>query len=234
MKILAVSDEESPYLYDPNAAKKLREYDLILSCGDLKPEYLSFLVTLARCPVLYVHGNHDGCYATLPPEGCDCIEDKLVIYNGVRILGLGGCLRYRDGAHQYTEQQMRRRIRKLRLSLWRAGGVDIVVTHGPVQGVGDGQDNAHRGFQALRELLDRYHPQYLLHGHVHLSYGTDTTRVRQYGSTTVINTSERYTLELPDKLVSGKDINRLIWLNGAPKLPQDESPVMIDLRMHGR
>ena len=128
---------------------------------------------------------------------------------------------------------MRRRIRKLRLCLWRAGGVDIVVTHGPVGGVGDGQDNAHRGFQAFRELLDRYHPQYLLHGHVHLSYGTDTTRVRQYGSTTVINTSERYTLEIPDKVVSGKDINRLIWRNGAPKLPLHEESVKIDLHLHG-
>ena len=35
------------------------EYDLILSCGDLSARYLSFLVTMARCPLLYVHGNHD-------------------------------------------------------------------------------------------------------------------------------------------------------------------------------
>ena len=50
----------------------------------------------------------------------------------------------------------------------------------------------------------------------------------------MINTSERYALEIPDKVVSGKDINRLIWVNGAPKLPQDDSPVMIDLRIHGQ
>lgn len=229
MKILAVSDEESPYLWEPHAKEKLRQYDLILSCGDLKPDYLSFLVTLARCPVLYVHGNHDGCYEDLPPEGCDCIEDKLVVYNGIRILGLGGCLRYRQGAHQYTEQQMRRRIRRLRMCLWRTGGVDIVVTHSPVAGVGDGPDNAHRGFDAFKELLDRYQPQYLLHGHVHLSYGCDPTRERQYGSTTVINTSDRYVLEIPNKTVSGKDINRLIWRNGAPKLKEDDGPVVIDL-----
>lgn len=229
MKILAISDEESPYLWDTGAAQKLRQYDLILSCGDLKAEYLSFLVTVAKCPVLYVHGNHDGCYHSRPPEGCDCMEDKLVIYNGVRILGLGGSIRYRPGPHQYTERQMRRRIQKLRLALWRAGGVDIVVTHAPPRDVGDGEDPAHRGFLALRELLDKYHPQYLLHGHVHLSYGQDPTRLRQYGDTAVINTSGRYELQLPDREVKPRDVNRLIWRNGEPKLPEDNRPVHIHL-----
>ena len=229
MKILTVSDEESPYLWEPNAAQKLRAYDLIISCGDLKPEYLSFLVTMAKCPVLYVHGNHDGSYQSRPPEGCDCIEDKLVIYNGVRILGLGGSMRYRPGPHQYTERQMHRRIRKLRLALWRAGGVDIVVTHAPPRDVGDAQDLAHRGFAAFRELLDRYKPQYLLHGHVHLSYGADPTRLRQYEETTVVNTSDRYVLEIPDREVKPRDINRLIWRNGEPKLPEDHVPVRIHM-----
>lgn len=229
MKILAISDEESPYLWDTGAAQKLRQYDLILSCGDLKAEYLSFLVTVAKCPVLYVHGNHDGHYHSRPPEGCDCMEDKLVIYNGVRILGLGGSIRYRPGPHQYTERQMRRRIQKLRLALWRAGGVDIVVTHAPPRDVGDGEDPAHRGFLALRELLDKYHPQYLLHGHVHLSYGQDPTRLRQYGDTAVINTSGRYELQLPDREVKPRDVNRLIWRNGEPKLPEDNQPVHIHL-----
>ena len=229
MRILTVSDEESPYLWEPNAAQKLKDFDLILSCGDLKADYLSFLVTVARCPVLYVHGNHDGHYATRPPEGCDCIEDKLVVYNGIRILGLGGSVRYRPGPHQYTERQMRKRIRKLRLALWRAGGVDVVVTHAPPLGVGDGEDLAHRGFDAFRELLEKYQPQYLLHGHVHLNYGVDRTRLRQYGSTAVINTSERYTLELPDREVRPRDVNQLIWRNGAPKLPEDHTPVRIHM-----
>ena len=86
----------------------LADYDLILSAGDLKPEYLSFLVTMGRAPLLYVHGNHDGIYALRPPEGCDCIEDKLVKINGLRILGLGGCAEYNGGPYQYSERQMKR------------------------------------------------------------------------------------------------------------------------------
>ena len=114
MKILVISDEECPALWEYYVPGRLDGFDLIISCGDLKADYLSFLVTMAKCPVLYVHGNHDGGYDHGPPEGCDCIDDKLLVYNGVRILGLGGCRKYHPGPYQYTEKEMRRRIRKLR------------------------------------------------------------------------------------------------------------------------
>lgn len=219
MRILAVSDEECPALWDYYVPGKLKEYDLIISCGDLKASYLSFLVTMSNKPLLYVHGNHDGRYAQSPPEGCDCIEDRVVTYNGVRILGLGGCLWYHEGPHQYTERQMRRRIRKLRFQLWKTKGVDIVVTHAPPRGVGDANDNAHRGFESLLELLDRYQPQYLLHGHVHTNYGMDTVRERTYNNTKVINTCERYVLDIPDRETPLKHWNQLIW---AKRLRSDD------------
>ena len=179
--------------------------DLIISCGDLKANYLSFLVTMGRARVLYVHGNHDRTYEMRPPEGCDCIEDKLVTVNGLRILGLGGSIQYSGGPHQYTERQMARRIRKLRFQLWRAGGVDLVVTHSPAQGYGDGEDYAHRGFECLLSLLDRYKPMYMVHGHVHMSYGADLPRVHQRGETTIINAYERYILDIPDGLLGRRD-----------------------------
>lgn len=222
MKILAVSDEECQSLWDYYVPGKLSEYDLIISCGDLKSQYLSFLVTMGRAPVLYVHGNHDEHYRQMPPDGCDCIDDRVVIYHGLRILGLGGCRKYHDGPFQYTEQQMHRRIAKLRRAVRRAGGVDIVVTHAPPRGLGDQEDPAHMGFEALYEVLDEYHPQYLLHGHVHLRYNTKIPRCRQYGDTEIINVSERYTLEVPDKPYAAKDRNNLIWKNRVKKSPESQ------------
>ncbi len=198
MKILVLSDEESPALWDYYIPGRLKDYDLIISCGDLKANYLSFIVTMARAPLLYVHGNHDTDYQRNPPEGCDCIDDQLVVVNGLRILGLGGCYRYRPGPHQYSEKEMRRRIAKLRWKLFRHKGVDIVVTHAPPRGVGDADDPAHRGFTALLDLIDKYHPKYLLHGHVHIRYGQDLCRQREYNGTQVINACERYVLEIPD------------------------------------
>ena len=196
MKLLLLSDKESEYLWDYYKPGRLDGIDIILSCGDLNSKYLSFLVTMTGKPLLYVHGNHDKTYDRHPPEGCDCVEDRLVTVKGLRILGLGGSIEYSGGPHQYTEGQMARRIRRLRYRLWRAGGVDIVLTHSPMLGYGDGEDYAHQGFASLLKLVDKYHPQYLIHGHVHVNYGFQIPRILRRGETTVINAYERYTLDL--------------------------------------
>lgn len=215
MKILAVSDEECTALWDYYVPGRLSEYDLIISCGDLKADYLSFLVTMGRAPVLYVHGNHDTSYDNYPPEGCDCIDDQIVVYNGIRILGLGGCLRYHPGEYQYTEKQMSRRIAKLHWKIRRLGGIDVVVTHAPPYGIGDDVDPAHHGFESFVELMDLYKPKYLIHGHVHLRYnphtGSKPVREHQYEGTQVINVSERYTLDIPDVPFPEKHRGALIW-----------------------
>ena len=102
MNILALSDRESPLLWDYFDRRRLEGVDLILSCGDLDPRYLSFLATFSGAPILYVHGNHDDRYADIPPEGCICIENRVFLHQGVRIFGLGGSVRYkRQGEHQY-------------------------------------------------------------------------------------------------------------------------------------
>ena len=126
MKILAISDIESPYFWDYYEKKKLADIDLILSAGDLRAEYLSFLVTMSHAPVLYVHGNHDTQYKRKPPEGCICVDDKLYVHEGIRILGLGGSMNYNDGEYQYEEKEMHRRAKKRTLSLLRHGGIDIL------------------------------------------------------------------------------------------------------------
>lgn len=233
MKILAVSDEECQALWEYYVPGRLDGYDLIISCGDLKADYLSFLVTMAKCPVLYVHGNHDGGYDHGPPEGCDCIDDKVVVYNGLRIAGLGGCRKYHPGPYQYTEQQMRRRIRKLWFPLWRTKGVDLLVTHAPAHEVGDSDDPAHWGFAAFREFMDKYRPKYLLHGHVHMTYGQNQKRELQCGDTTAINVYERYTLEIPDLPHDLRKHGQLIWINGEPKLEDEDDIQRRRERGHG-
>lgn len=196
MKILCIADEEDKGYWDYFRKEKLADIDLILSSGDLRADYLTFLVTMGHAPLFYVHGNHDGGYATRPPEGCDCIEDKVVTYRGLRILGLGGCLRYRPGPHQYTERQMQLRILRRWWQLRK--GVDIVVTHAPVRGYGDLPNRTHEGFGCFLRLIERYRPKYLLHGHVHLRYYRNLQRVLHCGETTIINVGSTYVLEIPD------------------------------------
>ncbi len=187
MKILLVSDVEDPYLWDNFEPDRYRDVDLVISCGDLKPDYLSFLVTLIHAPLLYVPGNHDGCYEKLPPEGCENIDGRLVTVKGLRILGLGGSHFYNNGPNQYTQKEMKRRVARLRWPLFRHRGFDILVSHAPAQGVGDANDPCHTGFTAFRDLMDRYHPRYFIHGHQHLNYGANKSCTQVYGTTTVIN-----------------------------------------------
>ena len=201
MRILAIADEESKYLWDFYEKSKLEGIDLIISCGDLNPHYLSFLVTLSTVPVLYVHWNHDAKYENTPPEGCTCIEDDIFEYKGIRILGLGGSMRYTGGPHQYTEQEMRKRVRKLRYKLWRKGGFDILVTHAPAYQINDGRDLPHQGFKVFCELMEKYRPKFFLHGHVHMSYGRQHKRYDKYQDTHVINACGRCVFDFEDENV---------------------------------
>ncbi len=195
MKILVIADKESKLYWDFYEPGRLDGIDLIISCGDLHPHYLSFLVTFAHCPVLYVHGNHDDKYEQIPPDGCECIEDTIYVYKGVRILGLGGSLRYKFGKNQYNQAEMKKRVKKLKHKLRKNKGFDILVTHAPALDVGDGEDLCHRGFASFVELLDTYKPRYFLHGHVHQNYGRKYKRHKIYGDTLIINGYEAYVFE---------------------------------------
>lgn len=191
MKILAIADEEAKRYYDFYKPGMLDEYDLILACGDLKRHYLEFLVTMAHCPLYYVHGNHDDCLDQNPPEGCECIDGRLVVYQGVRILGLGGSYKYRkDGNHMFTEREMKSHIRRLIFQIWKHRGFDILLTHAPARGVNDEDTLAHRGFQCFHKLIAKYHPRYFIHGHIHRNYGPWIPQRCTLGKTEVINAYE--------------------------------------------
>lgn len=196
MKILLLADEESRYYWDFFEKSKLDGIDLIISCGDLAPQYLSFLATFTAAPVLYVHGNHDYCYDETPPDGCICIDDKVYVHNGVRIMGLGGSMKYNRGAYQYTEKEMHRRALKMRHKIWFHKGIDIFVAHSPAYKLHDSEDLPHTGFATFLEIMEKYEPKVFAHGHVHANYGRDFKRESVYKNTRVINAYEKYIIEI--------------------------------------
>lgn len=195
MRILAVSDVTADRYYRFYHPGCLDEFDLILSCGDLSPEYIEFLVTMAHCPLIYVHGNHDEGNKR-EPEGCICADSRLVEVNGLRILGLGGSYRYRDGKYMYTEKEMNRRVRCLMPQLKRHGGFDILLTHAPAYGLNDLDTLPHRGFMCYNTLLDKFEPRYFIHGHIHLNYGYRIPQISQRGKTTVINAFDHCVIDI--------------------------------------
>jgi Icc-related predicted phosphoesterase len=156
---------------------------------------------MIKAPVFYVHGNHDTNYVNDPPGGCDSIEDKLIVYKGLRIVGLGGCRKYSHHPiysfppYQYTEKQMEKRIRKLRFKLYLNKGFDILVTHSPPFGIGDSTDACHTGFKAFLPLLDKYKPRYMFHGHMHLNYGR-AKRTIDYNGTTIVDAYQYHIMDI--------------------------------------
>lgn len=221
MKILLISDTEDKSLWDywtETTAERLADVGLVLSAGDLKPEYLEFLVTMLNVPLVYVRGNHDGRYDERPPEGCEDCDGKIIEVDcgtgsskqKIRILGLGGSMRYIDEASDmYTEQEMEQRIKKAERavrkfnlkenikSLVRAdansgdekrkSGFDILLTHAPCRGYGDMEDLPHRGFECFNELLNKYSPQLHCYGHVHREYGIIDRYMQHPSGTQLIN-----------------------------------------------
>lgn len=198
MRILAVADTVSKYLYEYYTPGKLSDFDLILACGDLSRDYLEFLVDASRCPVLYVRGNHDESFESRPPEGCICVEDRVYVHDGVRILGLGGSHKYREGGVMFTEKQMSRRIKRLRFKIWRRKGFDILMTHSPARHLNDFDSLTHRGFECFNGLLKKYRPKYFIHGHIHKNYGINIPQRSEHDGTTVINAYDYCVFEYED------------------------------------
>lgn len=216
MRILAVADEVVEALYGDALGRLAPE--LILSCGDLPFEYLENLVTRAGVPLVYVPGNHDpdctnpraelgswptlanGSHDPLPgPQGGDLADGRVLVAAGLRIAGLGGSVRYKEGPNQYTQGQMRRRALRLeaRVRLPRAlrgRGVDVLLTHVPPLRLGDGSDPAHVGFAAFHRLIAQVRPRLMVHGHIHPYKGAAPDRI--VGQTLIVNAIPYRLLEL--------------------------------------
>ncbi len=59
MKILCVSDQIDPLIYNSNASKNFPDIDLILCAGDLPMDYVDFIVSVFNKPTYFIFGNHD-------------------------------------------------------------------------------------------------------------------------------------------------------------------------------
>ena len=184
VRVLAVADEEVPAM--PARARDL-EVDLVLAAGDLPWDYLEQLASLVGVPAAFVPGNHDprtdGGIAG--PRGFVAIDGRSAEVGGLRIAGLGGCVRYNDGDHQYTQRQYDRRARRLIRSSRDGRPVDVLLTHAPPRGLGDEDDPSHLGISALHGVLEALRPAWHLHGHIH-SFGMLKVD-RHVGATTVRN-----------------------------------------------
>ncbi len=188
LTILAVSDFVDKGLVKQIEDRQLPSIDLIISCGDIEPEYLSFLKDRLECSLYYVKGNHDIRYTQSNPLGCENIHGRVVTVGSMNILGLEGSLWYNGGPNQYTDAMMKKILFRLSLRLWRKKPIHMIVTHAPPRHIHDRNDPCHMGFQSYHRLLKKNKPNYFIHGHIHQEFESFSARTTQINGTQVINT----------------------------------------------
>ncbi len=110
LRILTVSDIIDNALIQKIEDKTLGQVDLIFSCGDLSPEYISMLKGRVDAPLYYVKGNHDIRYRPDNTMGCENIHGRVITVGSLNILGLEGSMWYNGGPNQYTESDMKKII----------------------------------------------------------------------------------------------------------------------------
>ncbi|PKO09920.1 MAG: hypothetical protein CVU40_08530 [Chloroflexi bacterium HGW-Chloroflexi-2] len=198
MKILAVSDVELGYLYQPKIVDRFYDVDLILSCGDLPHYYLEYMISMLNIPMYYVNGNHANKLEFTTggernyPWGARNIHKKSVTDDtGLLLAGIEGCLRYNLGDFQYTQSEMWYLVYKLVPKLFfnkiRYGRfLDIFLSHAPPWKIHDQDDLPHQGIKAFRWLIKVFKPTYHLHGHIHV-YRNDAVTMTRYMNTDVVN-----------------------------------------------
>ncbi len=215
VRALAVSDEVASWAQIA-ASVGDGAVDLVVAAGDLPFDYLGEIAGRLDLPGVMVPGNHDpditgfthrrgmsmrdGMPVDWPgPSGFDDADGRIVDVAGLRIAGLGGCVRYRPGPNQWTQREQARRARRLVRAARRATrrdgiGVDVLLTHAPPRHCGDGDDAPHHGFECLHDVVEALTPRLLLHGHIH-PYGQHLPD-RFLGATRVVNIVGRRVMEL--------------------------------------
>lgn len=200
MKLLAVSDQRLPQMLIATYLKEqYGDVAAVISCGDMEPDYLNFIVTVLSVPLFYVRGNHDTYYTEEKPGGTN-LHMRTETIHGIRLTGLEGSIRYNKGEPQYSQFDMYLNVLQLLPGLLvrrilTGHGTDIMVCHSPPRHIHDAEDRAHRGFKALRWLMRLTRPRYLIHGHVDI-YDQRTTRETDYLGTRVININPSKLIEI--------------------------------------
>jgi hypothetical protein len=220
VRVLAVADHVDPLVYSPAIKERFPDIDLVLGAGDLPMDYYDYIVSCLNRPLVFVFGNHNLRYleffrgkidaltaggahlhgGTRRMPGGIYVDRKVRKIRGLLIAGLGGSPWYNGGPNQFREAEMRRRIlllvpRLLWNRLLHGRYLDVLLTHSPPFGVGDGPDRAHQGFRCILWFIRRFRPRYLIHGHVHL-YDRNQERLLRYEETAVVNAYDHVVIDV--------------------------------------
>jgi len=199
MKIVCISDTHG--LHDN---LQLPKGDIIIHAGDVssrgqRDEVLDFLHWYARLDFKYkifIAGNHDFFFENESSEEINAIIPKNIIYlndSGIKINGLkiwGSPVQ--PWFYDWAFNRQRGIDIKKHWDLIPED-VDILITHGPAQGILDlTVRNKPAGCEDLLYKIKEVKPKFHISGHIHEGYGQATLNGVHYVNASVLN--EHYQL----------------------------------------
>ncbi len=161
MKILVLSDLHNVHYKDwfPFLRSDKDAFEIIVLLGDIEDDYLKGLRdSFSDKLMIGVLGNHDPY--SLSSFGVRDINGLKYDYGDLSIVGVDGCVRYKEKAEgpMYTQNE--------NISFCRVlDKAEIVISHNSPYGIHDVQDMVHEGFKGVLDYINDHNPQYFLHGH---------------------------------------------------------------------
>jgi len=175
MRLIAVADT---HLFHDDLTAKLPPGDVFIHAGDLLRggsldqlrQVLPWLHALPYRHKIVVAGNHDRCFEREPEEAVALLGPEIVylrdsgaVIDGVRFWGSPWQPAYNDWAFNLPRGAAL-------AAKWALipDGIDVLITHGPPRGIGDGSGMPGRhGCDDLRRAVERLRPAVHLFGHIH-------------------------------------------------------------------
>ena len=206
MKILCVSDQIDPLIYNGAIKQNYADIDIVLSAGDLPADYLDFIGNTLDKPIFFVFGNH---HADSRANEAYYVDAKVRREADLIVAGLGGSRlgledfrrdsRGRKGDNQFTDFIMNMKILKMFPSLlfnrfFRGRFLDVLLTHACPLGIHDKKEKFFTGFKCFLLFMKIFKPKYLVHGHVH-HYDSGEKRTTLFHDTLVINAYGHYIID---------------------------------------
>ena len=169
MKILVLADFDEYFWQEGDC-----HADVCVGCGDVYETVISRAAQECGCiPALAVKGNHDSIFPF--PDGVEDLHMRIIESAGLRFGGFNGCLRYKPrGPFLHSQAETA-------LLLEGMAPVDVLVCHNSPWGVHDRGDDAHVGFQGIKDYIDRCNPKLVIHGHMHENCETTIGETRVLG-----------------------------------------------------
>jgi predicted phosphodiesterase len=189
MRIVVVSDT-----HNLHHRISIPEGDVLVHCGDMLGRgslaeleaFDRFLAGLPHRHKVVIAGNHDWCFEQEPQEArsrvrhATYLQDESVVIEGMKFYGSPWQPWFFDWAFNLERGEPLRRV-------WASipEDTDVLVTHGPPQGILDLTTRGESvGCEALRARVEELLTPLHLFGHIHEAYGTE-----RRGKTLFVNAS---------------------------------------------